>query len=90
MRSVFFLSLMNGAAWGGSEEIWFRTALWMCKNNYRVGICCYDWEEKQGRINKLKESGCNIYLLPNEKGLFKKRAIKKGLIPFLLMNINWW
>ncbi|MEO6255084.1 MAG: glycosyltransferase, partial [Ferruginibacter sp.] len=84
MRSVFFLSLMNGAAWGGSEEIWFRTALWMCKNNYRVGIGCYDWEEKQGRINKLKEAGCKVYLLPNKKNLFKKRAIKKilDLIPF--------
>lgn len=75
---------MNGNAWGGSEELWFYSALWMCKNNYRVGIGCYDWEEKKGRINRLKESGCSIYLLPNKKGLFKKWAIKKelGSIPF--------
>ena len=97
MRSVFFLSLMNGSAWGGSEEIWYRTALWMCKHNYKVGIGCYDWEEKQDRINKLKEAGCNIYLLPNKKGLFKNRAIKKVLdsIPFAqydltLVNQGGW
>jgi glycosyltransferase involved in cell wall biosynthesis len=97
MRSVFFLSLMNGAAWGGSEETWFRMALWMCKNNYRVGIGCYDWEEKRDRINTLREAGCSIYLLPNKKGLFKKRAIKKVLdtIPFsdyglIVINQGGW
>jgi len=84
MRSVFFLSLMNGAAWGGSEELWFRTALWMCRHNYKIGIGCYDWAEKQERIAELKNAGCSIYLLPNKKGLFKKTAIKKELssIPF--------
>ena len=81
MSSVFFLSLMNGSAWGGSEEMWYRTALWMSKHSYKVGIGCYDWEEKQDRINKLKEAGCNIYLLPNKRGLFKHRATKKKLDP---------
>ena len=84
MRSVFFLSLMNGAAWGGSEELWFRTALWMCRHDYKIGIACYDWAEKQQRISELKKAGCTVYLLPNKKGLFKKAAIKKVLlsIPF--------
>ena len=84
MRSIFFLSLMNGSAWGGSEEFWYRTALWMCRNNYKVGIGCFDWEEKKERIRLLKEAGCGIYLLPNKKGLFNKLLIKKVLdsIPF--------
>jgi glycosyltransferase involved in cell wall biosynthesis len=84
MKSVFFLSLMNGGAWGGSEELWFRTALWMSKHNYKIGIGCYDWAEKQDRITELKKAGCTVYLLPNKKGLFKKAAVKKALqsIPF--------
>jgi glycosyltransferase involved in cell wall biosynthesis len=84
MRSVFFLSLMNGAAWGGSEELWFRTALWMSRHGYKVGVGCYDWPEKQARINELKKAGCCMYVLPNKKGLFKKIAVKKVLnsIPF--------
>ncbi len=84
MRSIFFLSLMNGSAWGGSEEFWYRTALWMSSNNYKVSIACFDWEEKKERIRLLKESGCSIYLLPNKKGIFNKRLIKKALdsIPF--------
>ncbi len=90
MRSVFFLSLMNGAGWGGSEELWFRTALWMSRNDYKVGIACYDWAEKQGRISELKNAGCSIYLLPNKKGLFKKAALKKELnaIPFQEYNLT--
>ncbi len=97
MSSFFFLSLMNGAAWGGSEESWYHTALWMCTNNYKVGIGCYDWEEKTERINKLQEAGCTIYLLPNKKGWFRKRAIKKVLktIPFtnydlVVINQGGW
>ena len=84
MKSVFFLSLMNGAAWGGSEELWFRTALWMSNHGYKVGIGCYAWAEKQPRIDELKKAGCTIYLLPNNKGLFKTFAVKKvlGSIPF--------
>jgi len=84
MKPVFFLSLMNGAAWGGSEELWFRTALWMSRKGCKIGIGCYEWAEKQDRIGELKKAGCSIYLLPNKKGLFKKVAIKKALhsIPF--------
>lgn len=84
MKQVFFLSLMNGAAWGGSEELWFRVALWMSKNGYKVSVACYDWQDKQTRVDELKKSGCTVYLLPNKKGLFKKLAVKKVLnsIPF--------
>lgn len=84
MKSVFFLSLMNGSAWGGSEEFWYKTALWMSKNNYKIGIGCFGWEEKKERINELKKAGCNVYLLSNKKGLLKKWNLKKSLdqIPF--------
>ena len=34
MKSILFLSVMNGSAWGGSEEQWFRLALWMAKKKY--------------------------------------------------------
>ncbi len=90
MKSVFFLSLMNGGAWGGSEELWFRAALWMSKHDYKIGIGCYDWPEKQDRINELKNAGCSIYLLPNKKGFFKKAAVKKVLhsIPFQEYNLT--
>jgi glycosyltransferase involved in cell wall biosynthesis len=88
MKSIFFLSLMNGTAWGGSEEIWYRTALWMCYNNFKVAVGCFEWEEKKSTIQKLQEAGCTVYLLPNKKGLFKNLAVKNVLkqIPFSKYN----
>jgi glycosyltransferase involved in cell wall biosynthesis len=86
MKSVFFLSLMNGSAWGGSEEFWYKSALWMSNNHYKIGIGCYDWKDKgkHERIEQLKKAGCSIYLLPNKKGFGKNRAVQQALdsIPF--------
>jgi glycosyltransferase involved in cell wall biosynthesis len=100
MKSVLFFSLMNGSAWGGSEELWYKTALWMCSNGYEVGICCYDWEEKKNKLQALQNKGCTLYLLPEKKVLKRflgkwklKSAIKK--IPFekfdfVLVNQGGW
>lgn len=84
MPSILFLSLMNGAPWGGSEELWYRLALWMVKNNYRVGVCCYDWKQKKEKLDMLRQAGVTVYLLSNQKGIFKKWQLNKSLhaVPF--------
>jgi glycosyltransferase involved in cell wall biosynthesis len=97
MKSVLFLSVMNGCAWGGSEEIWYQTALWMGKNNYNAAVCCFGWEEKKNRISILKENNVAVFLLPNKKSIFKKlmlfNIVKK--IPFekydtIFVNQGGW
>lgn len=66
--SVLFISAMNGDPWGGSEEFWFRLAIWMAKNGYRVGCCFFDWPSgKEDRIRQLQEAGCATYALPNPR-----------------------
>ena len=50
MKSVLFISLMNGAAWGGSEELWFQTALYAANNGYKVGCAFYEWPQKGGTV----------------------------------------
>ena len=85
MKSILFISVMNGSAWGGSEEQWYQLARWMCKNNYKVGVCVFDWEEKQHKLDELKNLGCRIFLLPHKgSGIFsnwKKNNIL-NTIPF--------
>ena len=58
---------MNGAAWGGSEELWYKTALYLASKGAHVGCAVYHWPEKENRLQQLKEAGCKIYLLPNRK-----------------------
>jgi glycosyltransferase involved in cell wall biosynthesis len=76
MTSFFFLSLMNGAPWGGSEELWYRTALHAAAKGYKVGCAFYNWEEKKEKMAALEKAGCRIYLLPN-KGRRKKSFLQK-------------
>lgn len=66
MKSVFFISLMNGDAWGGSEELWYQTALYAAKNGYKTGCAFYDWPQKKERIEQLKKAGVTVFLFSNK------------------------
>ena len=100
MASVLFLSLMNSAAWGGSEEIWYHTALRLAKSNYSVGVCCFSWPGKEDKIQILENAGCKIFLLPgrmHSRGLLRKFqiSIKLRAIPFnhyekIIVNQGGW
>ena len=100
MRSVFFLSVMNSAAWGGSEEIWYKSAVYLAKKNYKVGVCCFNWPEKEEKLQQLKNAGCELYVLPgrNETNtLIGKSKLKKKLqaVPFknyerVIVNQGGW
>jgi len=81
---ILFLSLMNGSHWGGSEEMWYRTALWMSENGHSIGVCCYDWAGKQEKLAQLKDNGAAIFLLPQKKGLFYSKKLRSVLnkVPF--------
>src|SRR5258705_2245080 len=100
MPSVLFLSLMNSAAWGGSEEIWYKAALYLAKKNHKVGICCFNWPEKEEKLQQLTNAGCELFLLPGRNetttliGKFKLRK-KLRTVPFknyerIIVNQGGW
>jgi len=87
MDSVLFISLLNSAAWGGSEEIWYKSALHLAGKNQKVGVCCFNWEGKEERLQQLQRAGCKLYLLPGKsetKSLWGKYKLNEALhsIPF--------
>jgi glycosyltransferase involved in cell wall biosynthesis len=100
MPAMLFISLMNGSAWGGSEEQWYRTALWLANNGYKVDVCCFFWKEKQQKIQQLQSAGCKLYLLPGKpqtKSFFGKLKLQTTIkkIPFegydfVLVNQGGW
>ena len=71
MPSVFFVSLMSASPWGGSEELWYRTAMKALENKWTVGCAVYHWPEKEKRLEPLRHAGAQIIYLPN-KGRSKK------------------
>ena len=100
MQSILFLSLMNSAAWGGSEEIWFRSAIYLLRKKFAVGVCCFDWNGKEEKLKQLKGEGCELYLLPGKsdtRSLAGKFKLKKKLntVPFnnyqkIVVNQGGW
>jgi len=56
---------MNGLPWGGSEELWYRSALYAAQKGWNVGCAIYHWKEKEQKIQKLESAGCSIFWLPN-------------------------
>jgi len=63
--SILFVSLMNGAAWGGSEELWARAAALAAREGLRVTCAVYPWAEKAPRLEALRAAGCEVIELPN-------------------------
>lgn len=87
MESVLFISLMNSTAWGGSEEIWYKSALHLAARNENVGVCCFNWEGKEEKLQQLRNAGCKLFMLPGKsetKSLWGKYKLNEALykIPF--------
>ncbi len=76
MPSVFFISLMAGSPWGGSEELWYRSALLAARKGWKVGCAVYHWSAKEAKMKTLEEAGATIYWLPN-KGRAKRNLVER-------------
>ncbi|MDZ4793338.1 MAG: glycosyltransferase family 4 protein [Bacteroidota bacterium] len=77
MKKILFLSVMNGSAWGGSEELWYQAALWTARHGYPVAVCCFDGEGKSNRLEKLAQAGCSLFLLPGKVETKKQMLLGK-------------
>ncbi len=87
MTSILFISLMNGAAWGGSEELWYTSALYAAEKGCKIGCVIYYWPEKEDKILQLTKAGCKIFWLPN-KGRSKKNLLQKIQYKFTKTKIK--
>jgi glycosyltransferase involved in cell wall biosynthesis len=76
MPSVFFISLMAGSPWGGSEELWYKTALYAAKKGWKTGCAVYHWPAKEDKMEALKNAGATVYYLPN-KGRSKRSLLER-------------
>ncbi len=81
--SVLFVSLMNGAPWGGSEELWWRTALHAARAGRRVGCAVYGWLGKTDRLDALRRAGCEVLEIPN-RGRARRTVAEKLLYEVLV------
>jgi hypothetical protein len=54
---IAFFATMSGGPWGGSEELWCRTARLALARRHQVAIVKFDWPEIPSQIRELQQEG---------------------------------
>ncbi|THU41529.1 glycosyltransferase family 4 protein [Niastella caeni] len=71
---IAYITTIRGVPWGGSEELWYTSALEAIKRNYEVGVFVYKWDEDPLPIKNLEEKGAMVFKRPRFSS-FGKRLI---------------
>ncbi|KAB1067018.1 glycosyltransferase family 4 protein [Tamlana haliotis] len=81
-KSLLIISLMQGCPWGGSEELWFKTAIHSLSEGTCVDILIKKWPNDHVNITKLRLKGAKIHYFndnqPKKKGIVKRLISKSS------------
>jgi glycosyltransferase involved in cell wall biosynthesis len=59
---ILFITTMAGAPWGGSEELWVKSALYAKEQGHEVIVSVYHWQPLHSKLIALKNKGVKIDL----------------------------
>src|SRR5215471_9973753 len=68
---IAFVSTMEGAPWGGSEELWSRTALNLAAQGFSVWASVHEWSPPHKRVLALVEGGVDVWVRPSRYSIWK-------------------
>jgi glycosyltransferase involved in cell wall biosynthesis len=71
-QRIAFVSTMGGAAWGGCEELWSRTALRLRAEGFLVSASVGQWSPPDPRMLNLIERGVEVSFRPAQFPLGRK------------------
>lgn len=84
MMKFSFITTMSGWQWGGSEELWFDTALYAAKKGNKVNAFVYDWIKDHSKVAELKNNNVNVFFRPRYRS-FTERIVNR--LPLFLSNV---
>lgn len=58
---IFFISCVGGSPWGGSEELWSRTAHEAISTGFEVAFSTYEWPETPVQVSELIDRGAKWF-----------------------------
>ena len=61
MKKILFVSTNDWIPWGGSEELWYKTALLLKRQGFDIYVSVKYWEDIPTHIALLREAGCRIH-----------------------------
>jgi glycosyltransferase involved in cell wall biosynthesis len=69
---ILFISTMVGESWGGSEELWSRTALELVAEGVRVSANVHKWSPPHSRTVELVDRGVEVRFRPIPYPVWKR------------------
>jgi glycosyltransferase involved in cell wall biosynthesis len=75
---IAFVSTMEGSPWGGSEELWSRTASVLVRHGHEVSANVIRWRKDAPQISALREVGVIVSNRPSGRSRFQ-RLLKRFL-----------
>lgn len=88
MRIAFF-STMGGLPWGGSEELWSRTARILAEQGHEVAFNCLKWRTVAALLERLIESGATPHFRSRLRIGRSLRRVLEELRLVRLRHIGW-
>src|SRR5438067_2515231 len=69
---ILFISTMDSAPWGGSEELWSQAALRLLLDGFSVAASVVHWCPLDSRVQLMKELGVTISTRPQHPSLWDR------------------
>lgn len=86
-KRVLFVSTLEAAPWGGSEELWYHMASVLLDRGHEVGVNRIEWSPVPKKLQLLIEKGAQVFYRPNihiprprTDLLFKVRVYRHRLV----------
>jgi glycosyltransferase involved in cell wall biosynthesis len=71
-KEIVFISTMWGYPWGGSEELWSRTAMHLARKGISVAASVHGWSPPSKHLLKLVEAGIPVQLRRARHSLWRR------------------
>jgi glycosyltransferase involved in cell wall biosynthesis len=81
---ILFISTMAGASWGGSEELWVKSASYALEKGNEVIVSVFDWNGLHPKLSDLRDKGAKIVL---RRRVFYGTGLKERVKGFLVKKI---
>jgi glycosyltransferase involved in cell wall biosynthesis len=90
---IAFVSTMAGGPWGGSEELWSRTASHLRKAGLDVCMSVHGWPQRPPQVQALLDQGVDADFrplkLPAAKRLLEKLLKRRKPVPIPRASLAW-
>src|SRR6478609_10043647 len=88
MKRILFVSANEWMPWGGSEELWSKTALKISDKGYKVLVSVKEWEPMPEGIQRLERRGIQVFKRKKYSYSYKEKLAAKYGIRELKSNID--